>query len=51
MTLTWTLLASDVCGNVSEPWIQVVNFVDSLAPDLVSWPEDVVVNAPADVPV
>ena len=51
MTVTWTLMASDVCGNVSEPWIQVVNFVDSLAPDLVSWPEDAVVNAPEDVPV
>ena len=51
MTLTWTLVASDVCGNVSQPWIQTVSFVDSLAPDVVSWPEDVVVNAPADVPV
>ena len=51
MTLTWTLLASDVCGNTSDPWIQTVSFVDSLAPDLVSWPEDVVVNAPTDVPV
>ena len=51
MTLTWTLLASDVCGNISEPWVQTVSFVDTLAPELVSWPEDVVVNAPADVPV
>ena len=51
MTLTWTLIASDVCGNVSAPWIQVVTVVDTLAPALESWPEDVVVNAPVDVPV
>ena len=50
MTLTWTLIATDVCGNASEPWIQVVTMVDTLAPELLSWPEDVVVNAPSDVP-
>jgi len=50
MTLTWTLVAEDVCGNVSAPWIQNVSVIDTVAPIIDSWPDDVLVNAPLDVP-
>ncbi|MDG1673877.1 MAG: hypothetical protein P8H88_00380, partial [Flavobacteriales bacterium] len=39
-TQVWTLTAEDVCGNVTEPWILNVTYVDTVAPSILTWPED-----------
>ncbi len=50
LIVTLTFVAEDVCGNVSDAWIQNINVVDTISPTIESWPSDLVVNAPLDVP-
>ena len=50
LIVTLTFVAEDVCGNVSDAWIQNINVVDTITPTIESWPSDLVVNAPLDVP-
>ena len=45
-----TLQASDVCGNETNPWFQFIFHVDTVAPIIVTPPEDLLVGDPSDVP-
>ena len=45
-----TLQASDVCGNETNPWFQFIFHVDTVAPVIVTPPEDLLVGDPSDVP-
>ena len=45
-----TLQASDVCGNETNPWFQFIFHVDTVAPIIVTPPEDLLVGDPGDVP-
>ena len=45
-----TLQASDVCGNETDPWFQFIFHVDTVAPVIVTPPEDLLVGDPSDVP-
>ena len=49
-TIVWTISATDVCGFVSEPWVQEVMVVDTVAPVIDTWPADLVLSDPANVP-
>ena len=49
-THVWTLNAEDVCGNVTEPWVLNVTYVDTLAPTILTWPEDLLLNNASEVP-
>ena len=50
LIVTLTFVAEDVCNNVSDAWIQNINVVDTISPTIESWPSDLVVNAPLDIP-
>tara|TARA_B110000003_G_scaffold133075_1_gene135123 strand:+ start:19649 stop:27697 length:8049 start_codon:yes stop_codon:yes gene_type:complete len=39
-----TLLATDVCGNATTSWVQSISFVDSVAPVVTSWPQDLLLQ-------
>ena len=39
-----TLLATDVCGNATSPWVQSISFVDSVAPVVTEWPQDLLLQ-------
>ena len=45
-----TLLATDVCGNATSPWVQSVSFVDSFAPVVTEWPQDLLLQDVGLVP-
>ena len=45
-----TLQASDVCGNETSPWFQFIFHLDTVAPNVVTPPEDLLVGDPSDVP-
>ena len=45
-----TLQASDVCGNETSPWFQFIFHLDTVAPIVVTPPEDLLVGDPGDVP-
>ena len=39
-----TLVATDVCGNATSPWFQSISFVDSVAPVVTEWPQDLLLQ-------
>jgi gliding motility-associated-like protein len=43
-------MAEDVCGNVSDTMIQEIQYSDSLAPEAISTPEDLMLTSTADIP-
>lgn len=45
---TW--IATDACGNASLPLIQIINFVDTLAPTIVNCPEDIELECNDPIP-
>jgi gliding motility-associated-like protein len=49
-THVWTLTAEDICGNATEPWVLNVTYVDTVAPEIVSWPEDLMLMNASEVP-
>jgi gliding motility-associated-like protein len=49
-TVTRTLVAADVCGNEALPWVQILTVVDTVAPVVNTWPEDLVLTDPLNVP-
>ena len=49
-TLVRTLVAEDVCGNSSDPWVQTITFIDTVPPSAISWPEDLVLSDVNDIP-
>ncbi|MGB2423908.1 MAG: gliding motility-associated C-terminal domain-containing protein [Flavobacteriales bacterium] len=49
-TITRTLVATDVCGNEALPWVQILTVVDTVAPIVDTWPADLVLTDPANVP-
>ena len=45
-----TLQATDVCGNATNPWYQFIFHVDTVAPHILTPPEDLLLDNPNDVP-
>jgi gliding motility-associated-like protein len=49
-TVTRTLVASDVCGNEALPWVQILTVVDTVAPVLLAWPENLLLDDETNIP-